>query len=333
MAKIFFVGSRRAPPVKFTAYRTPYQAHIAVVEDGLRPIVAIDTALQELSRGGFAGFSLSSDVLLGRRLATSGYLTPGGAVSPTTRRAFERYGGFGKRFGHDRPSDMTTILSRRYSLVEAASLNAPVHRAIWASAQRGDALPAAARTPMTPLIVTAPSAPPSTLDRYLRQGLAVSVHRFREEAWGWFEEGSYRRAARLFESALTMQPDDLELRLGELFSYVCLDAIRTSIAALHGMSRHKQNPFAFELNLKGRFASDEKAQKVRLESQRWAQDQKDDPQMIALHLLVLWHLGDPREAILAAGSASELFADTVYADFPAKMQAAQAALAPLGEAP
>ncbi len=284
-------------------------------------------------RGGFAGFALPGDVLAGNRLATADYLAPGGEVPPATRQAFRRYGGFGKRPGHRLPSDLTTILSRRYALVEAASLNAPVHRAIWATAQRGITLPASTVTPLTPLIVTASSAQPTTLDRYLRYGLAVSVHRSREEGWGWFEEGAYRRAARVFESALVIQPSDLELRLGELFSYVCVAAVRTAIAALDDLNRRTQNPFSSDLDLTERIASVEEARRVRLESQWLAQAEKDDPQAIALHLFILWYLGERQEAILTARAASAMLADTAYADWPAKMQSAQAALAPAGEAP
>ena len=87
----------------------------------------------------------------------------------------------------------------------------------------------------------------------------------------------YRRAARQFQLATALQPDDFESGLGELLCYVSVGADLTSLAALEQMNRQEENLFTHNLSMEDRFVTLDEARKVRLRAQQLAQGNPDDP--------------------------------------------------------
>src|ERR1043166_7522591 len=72
-------------------------------------------------------------------------------------------------------------------------------------------------------IVPSPRTP---LDQFLTSHSQVLHDRARAEAWQHFQAGDYRAAIRAFESAALLDDNDVESRIGEVFSYVALGSFR-----------------------------------------------------------------------------------------------------------
>ncbi len=244
----------------------------------------------------------------------------GSGLTLSMRGAFAQYGGFGQRREAREPASFAALLNRRYSLVEATAQDAPIHRANMNAAVRGISVPATS-APALPASADEPSADDVRIDVRTEEGLDTALSRFRREAWTLFREGAYRPAGRLFELVGTLDRSDFESRLAELFCHVAMDSVRTSFVVVEQLDRYEDNVFAHEVDLTDRFASPSDARALRLRAQQGAQANRQSPQAVARHVLVLWYLGERREALLAARSAESL-ADAKYADWPAKMQAA-----------
>ncbi len=282
-------------------------------------------------RGGFNAFALPGDRLPRIGAGTArGMLrpVPSGPLSKAQRSAFAKYGGFGRRSGRAKPGDIVVALTRRQTLIAATSLNAPVHRAFLhgtGSAMRS----AVERTPFLPSETPEGTAPPSSLDQWLRSGVDVAHKRVRERAWGWFREGRYQRAARAFETAVSLEPLDAESRIGELFCHLSLRARRTALVVFRELTIRDDNVFLHELtearvrNLTGVFGEAQALRRVRATAKLRSGPSEQNPDVRALHTLALWYLGKYYEAAQAATALARSFPDAAYADWPAKMEAAR----------
>ncbi len=237
--------------------------------------------------------------------------------------ALARYGGFDPRPGGLAAVNFESMVERRYALMAATALNAPVYRSMLKPTAGLGVLPQ--RTAPGDLDLTRNFAPSGmTFDERLRLGVVLAHQRARSEAWQWFREDEFHRAARGFESAARLEALDVESRIGELFCHLSLGAIRTAIAVQRSLNARNLNPFMAELNLSEMYSNPDLARELGVESGLWGQDADRDADLLALHVLVLWYIGEHDEAIVTATSFARDFADTAYAEWPQMMRAARA---------
>ena len=286
-------------------------------------------------RGGLIQFAFRSDrarwsSLRGRAPVPS--VSPG-AISPAMQQAFLRYGGFGRRAGQRQAGDIAMVLGRRTALIQATSLNAPVRRAMWELGSTSGLLTPMVSTPLGQTEVVEPSQDASTLDQALRHGVLRSYLRSRADGWTWFAEGNYRRAARAFETAALLEPADFESRIAEMFCYLSLGAMRTSARLLEQLARRDPNPFLHDIDIANRYGAVERSREVRLRTRLFAQANAGVASAEALHIFTLWHFGERDEAVGAAAGSSRDLTGSVYADWPAKISAAEAAVNTVDEQP
>ena len=160
------------------------------------------------------------------------------SLTSRQRRALGRFGGFSQRARRSTPADLPSMFERRYALVAATSLNAPVYRSLLKpSAGFGLASTLARMPPARPSETDNVLAPLSSLDRRLQAGVALVQARQRAEGWAWFHEGEFRRAARAFESVTLLEPQDTESRIGELFCHLSVEAVRGICCRVHPLGR------------------------------------------------------------------------------------------------
>ena len=282
-------------------------------------------------RGGYVPFALPGDVWsVARRAASGTSEAPSvkSALSPAKQRAFERYGGFGKR---QHAADRSAVFMRRYGLIAANSLNAPVYRAISKGGGLVDVRASVARTPFlySDVAEAEPEAP--TLDALLDRGDAGAQQRVAGEAWALFREGKYRRAMRAFESAVTLQPSDAESRIGEVFCYLSVGAGRTALALLGELIRRDVSLFQHDLRLADRYGSVGDVNQLRIQARLSADSAEQSADANALYVFVLWYVGEREDALRAADSLAKRAPAKAYATWPDKMRAARAAESSVNE--
>jgi len=240
------------------------------------------------------------------------------------RGVLSRFGGFGERSKRRRPVTFGSLVERRYALISATGLNSPVYRAMLEPAVDLGVKPrqqAAGDLVFLPEVV----APGLTFDQHLQRGVGRAHERMRAEAWRWFEEGEFRRAARRFESAARLEPADLESRIGELFCHLSLEAVRTAIAVQRSLHTRNVNPFSAKLNMSEMYSNPERARELGVESRLWGQSRDRSADLLALHVLVQWYIGQQDEAVATAAIYARDFTNTGYADWPEMARAARAA--------
>jgi hypothetical protein len=276
-------------------------------------------------RGGLIPFALPVDrpwrapVLRPTSVATIGaYSSVGGAPS-SAQRAYRRYGGFNSRIGQGEADNIGGLLARRSDLIQATSMNAPIHRASLERGSPGLLMALPPSVPAEGVGAIEPGAGGVSLEESLRRGVVQSYLGSRSAGWARFGEGRYRRAARSFETATLLEPADNESRVGELFCHLSLGAMRTSVGLLGRLARRDPQPFRHELNVAERYGSPEDARAIRLQTQLFAQGSEGVADAQALYLFVLWHLGDKEAAMTAAKGISRDLAGSVYADWPDMM--------------
>ena len=279
-------------------------------------------------RGGLTPFVLPGDAL-GRMRARPRTVAPGlfgtAGSLPWHRGSFNRYGGFGPRAGSGEAAGLHTALSRRQALIAATSLNAPVHRASLRSGASVGLPSTVGQVPFVPAEESNAGAPAVMLGQRLRADADVVHKHMQADAWSWFREAEYRRAARAFETAVMLQPLDAESRIGELFCHLSLGATRTAVAVLGELTRRERNPFLYDLRLADAYGDASEARRVRVESQLRASIAGDNADLRALHALALWFLGEQDEAIAAASSLVRDLPGAGYVDWPGMMHAARPA--------
>lgn len=286
-------------------------------------------------RGGFSPFALAADLYARPRLRptySSAYPSPVDQTAPQRRKTFQRYGGFETRGAGAQYQDLSAVFERRYALIAATSLNAPVHRALLATetafgrrSMRGPA----SRGPLSRMETEKDeeSTPPATLSLRLRTSVEEAHRRIRSEAWAWFGKREYRRAARAFETATSLEPSDAESRIGEILSHLSVGAVRTALAVFGELIRRDDNPFVHDLNVARASGYPARTRMLRIRQPLQAMAGSKNPDFRALRGLVLWHLGEHDEAIVATTIFLRELPSAKYADWPAKMRAAKTALA------
>jgi hypothetical protein len=224
------------------------------------------------------------------------------------------------------------MVERRYALLVATGLNAPVYRSMLSPIAGLGVLP----QPTTPGdLALAPAVAPSelTVEQRLRESVVLAHQRLQSGAWQWFREDEFRRAARGFESAARLEPLDVESRIGEVFCHLSLGAISTAVAVQRSLNARNVNPFLAELNLSEAYSNPDRARELGVESGLWGQGAERHADLLALHILVLWYIGESDEAIATAASFARDFANTDYADWPDMMRAAKAMVTREGSSP
>ncbi len=283
-------------------------------------------------RGGYTPYALPGDVFTrprGRVPHRRASLLLADMWSSERRQAFKSYGGFGTRRVNPQTRGIASALERRHALIAATSLNAPVHRAaLTANAAVGfRPMRSPALLVSTGVMESEAVEPTVTLEQRLRSSADRAHQRVRVEAWEWFRAGEFRRAARGFETAVSLEPADAESRIGELFSQVSLGAMRTALVVLRELNRHDDDPFLHDLNLTNAYGDPAQPRRLRLGLPFRAMGHSANPDARALYVLVLWYLGERDEAIIGATTLAGELSSGTYADWPAKMRAARASLA------
>ncbi len=270
-------------------------------------------------RGGFSRFALPTDLLPFERFralrraettATSGYLDPG--VLPS----FNQYGGFRPRAHANEEPEIGTVLRRRQELVSATGLNAPVHRALNRGEGAGVVRSLVAVTPVVqpvPVVELSDSSVASPLDELLHDNAFREYDRVELRAWQSLYEGSYRSAARAFETVSLMEPSNVAARLGFLFAHLGLQSHSTARAVVSELSRRKTSPFLAGIDLSAVFADATVVRRLRVIARTVAVSDSVGRRDLALQTLVLWYLGEPEEALalsrrLVARSDASAFA-------------------------
>lgn len=276
-------------------------------------------------RRGYLPFSLPGDawsVALRAASGTGADPSVQSVLTPAKQRAFERYGGFGRRRQSD---DKFGLLTRRYGLIAGSSLNAPVYRAISKGGGLVDVRSSLARTPFLHAEDGEVAEEAPTLDDLLDRGDVAARQRSEGEAWALFREGQYRRAMRAFESAITLAPSDFESRIGELFCYLSVGATRTALALLGELVRRDINPFQHDLRMAERYGNLGDVNLLRIQGRRWADAADQSAETNAIYIFVLWYLDEREDALRAAESLAKRAPAKAYALWPQKMRAARAA--------
>lgn len=277
-------------------------------------------------RRGELPFSLTGDP---RRATDTGmvpFLRSGYPRSPVGQRrttdiarrhAFEAYGGFGKRIRRQEAGSVLAALDRKHALIAATGINAPIHRAFLEHEGRLVPSSRAITDEQADRFFTAiDESAPTLADRFERRTDIVH-QQSRDKAWGLFKEAQYRAAARAFQMAYTLDSGDIESRLGEMFCQLSVGAVRTAVSAFREMLRRDPTPFTDDMNLVSRFIDPREALRVRLQTRMLA-DATDQPDVDAMHALVLWSMWQHREA--------QIYADALQRRAPGKPYAAWSAL-------
>jgi len=280
-------------------------------------------------RGGYADFALGGDLFNVRPASPLRYPYPGADVPAVIRRTYAQYGGFERREVGAPGGDIETAIMRRRTLLDATSLIAPVHRA-RVSHGVGMAMPATVRGELpAPAVTPEPGPALSSLDERLRSGINRSYLQKRSEGWSLFRKGSeevsqYRRAARAFEAAVILEPEDYEARIGRLLSHLSLQDYHTAVVLLAELTRHDPDPFSHDLNVAELYGDPVHARQVRMNCESLVQATGHDPSVTALHAFILWYVGDKDRAIAAAEDLAREHPIATFVNWPAQMRASRA---------
>jgi tetratricopeptide (TPR) repeat protein len=256
----------------------------------------------------------------------------GGLPSADQRQAFQQYGGFGPRpLSEAQPGDVSDALRRRYGLIQATTQTAPVARANYAYASVAGLRSMHDRAILRPVepgpfdSVEPPDVSASTLTEELVRGVDLTLGIRKQQAWAYFREGDYRKAARTLEAVAVLDRDDMESRIGEMFAYVSHGSTRKAIALLGEFARRAPDPFSINVNMAERYGRREEVLRLTLQARAQASAGRESPPLIALSTLIFWYAGDREEARSTAVGLRTIGRGTVFESWPAKLEAAHAA--------
>lgn len=281
-------------------------------------------------RGGLAPFALPGGLPPVGRPPRFQYPHAGANVSEDVRSLYRQYGGFEQRATGAQMGDVGKAFTRRNDLIEATSLNSPVHRARATHGVVGIGLAGAVRDSALRQADTPPVAADAVgLDDWLSQTLTQSYSRARAEGWSWFRKGreensNFRRAARAFESAVILDPLDFESRIGALFSHLSLGGFHTAMALLGELTRRDANLFAHAVDLAELYGDPIYARQVRLSCESYAQAGGGKALPRALQVFVTWYIGERERAIAEAETLQKVSSETGFAGWVAQMRSVQA---------
>lgn len=285
-----------------------------------------DTDRRGRQRGESNPFILPGDVPLFRpppATANANELFPGATTAASARKSYAMYGGFEPKVeSPETGGEAIEAMTRRRMLIEATTVNAPIHRSLTRDASAYGLRRQIEQTPFDASLADEP--PTRTVVEGLRHGVERAYERTRTEAWAWFREGEYRRAARAFETAGMLNRSDQAAAIGEIVSYWSLapEAPRTPIAILGQLMRRGGNPFSHDLNLAGAYPDLQTAQRMMIRAKLQAAPDDVNAQVAALDALVLWYLGERTEALLVADKLGRRPAGAAFAEWPTKMREA-----------
>jgi tetratricopeptide (TPR) repeat protein len=281
-------------------------------------------------RSGNEPFALPNDVWAVSRLSAMGTQdrpSVKSALSTAKRRAFEKYGGFARRRQTDEQGQPEDVLTRKSGLLNAYSLNAPVYRALTRPKGMVDLKSSVGRTPFLGSDLPDDTVSP-TLEQQLDRTSEAEYQRVRQEAWALYRDGDYRQAIRTFETALTLSPEDLEARIGEIFAYLTLGARRTAAALFTELLARDENPFRHELRMRERFGNVADPNTLQLQAGLLSRDDVQNVDASALYTFALWYLGQKDDAVRAAEALARRAPNRPYALWPVKMNAVRGASPP-----
>lgn len=278
-------------------------------------------------RGGVNPFALPGDrVLQATTPLLSRQRNPGttrivNQYPASLQQIYNQYGGFGPRRGEPAIGDALNALTRRQDLILATSLNAPVRRALW---QRGTSLSLRTTVEQTPFndVSDQDDKDMITLDQRLLGQVNYSHQHLRQQAWGWFHDGEYRRSMHAFETAIILESGDLESYIGTLFSHLSLGATQSAFLLLHQLHIRDMNPFQDNLSMTNRFGHEASMRQIQLMVQAWTENNRDNPDFYAMQALVSWYLDDRNGAIVALQNTKNNYTRSPYQDWLTKMQTA-----------
>lgn len=283
-------------------------------------------------RGGVLPFSLGGDRLRAAAVG-SGLLSRrslgGEAFSLSRAGAFDR---FGNRQSSSLPvGTAAAAIERRRNLLAGSSRNAPIFRALQRMGRTG--LGAQRTLEETPFVQAQPETPepdePQTaLHDFLNARADLDRSRLRSEAWEDFRSGKYLDAARSFATATRLDPSDNVSRTGELLCHVIVKMHRTALVVFNELVRHDENLFGHALEGSGvksaapLFGDPGQVGRLRSAARLRTGPSESNLDVRAMHLLMLWHLGETSEAQRGAVALSRDFPASPYAAWPGKMRGA-----------
>lgn len=218
---------------------------------------------------------------------------------------WEAYGGFRDHWAARNPQSLADMLRRRSSILAATSLNAPVKRASmtlgFATAPPLRSRGALGRSALLSESEIGEKREASTvpLSSQMQQRVAVMHGRARREAWAYFRNVEYVRAARLFDSATTLIPRDAESQIGEVFCYASNGSYHSAFVSMEALARRDLNPFLHRVDIASRYQDKGEADLVQTQVGAFAQS-SEELRATALNAFVLWYLGKRDAAITQA---------------------------------
>ncbi len=278
-------------------------------------------------RGGLSNYAIPGDVLGVQRLFQGGRFSSGPlgrfSLAPSSmtasRHAFSRYGGFSDRASTD-TGRVGDLLARRQELIAATTVNAPVHRALGQRGTFDPGLMSIAATPFVPseAPVRSDDAPP--IAELLRESVDGHTQRLLRLGWSWFSEQQYGRAYRSFESTLVVDPNNKQAGVGRVFCRLSVGAMRSAMVEVAFLARQPGNPFVQPFVLAEKYQSSDAASHVLFQTRLFAERNATQVVPEALHVYVLWYLGEKEEALRLAAVLAKRHPQSPYADWPALMQ-------------
>jgi hypothetical protein len=266
---------------------------------------------------------------------------------PLTRRTAERppevfaplqesadyYALFGPYRGVTSEQSTEEILRRKNSMLSVLSGPAPLRIAQERSKDRPSPRGIIERTPVTRSQPMPEEEPNVSLGQQMTSRFEVMHRRAREEAWSLFEEGKFRQATRAFQAVLSLEPRDIESRIGEIFSALSTSSFRSAMATLQQLMHRTSNPFAHRVDMRQRYGSARAVQAMRTLMQRFVQGTEGESDQLALYTFAMWYLGMKEPAKAAAEKLEQLGPDSAYYEWSKLMEDAEAAAATVEEVP
>jgi hypothetical protein len=211
-------------------------------------------------------------------------------------------------------------LYRRFGLIRATAYTTPVHRALLRSQKNSAILPIWEEPPAQDSAAVEERAA-DTLEQRLALSNADLPRRARDEAWERFALGDFRLSAKAFSSAAALDRNDLEAHVGAMVCHVALGTLRGAAALLDGCPVRDRRLFELDLDLRERFGKDDLMKDLRTRCKYHAQTEGGDDRTAALHLLLLWYLGERDEAVFIASTIPKRYPGSRYSQWAEQMRA------------
>jgi hypothetical protein len=235
------------------------------------------------------------------------------------------YALFGPYRGMTTEQSTDEVLRRKSSMLSAIGMGGPLRIARERSKDRPTPRGIIEQTPVTRSQPMPEDEPSVSLGQQMTSRFQVMHRRAQEEAWSLFEEGKFRQAARSFQAALSLEPRNVESRIGEVFSALSTASFVSAMTTLQQLTRHTSNPFAHRVDLPRRYGSARAVQAMRTRMQWFVQEAEGESDPLALYAFAMWYLGMKEPAKDAAEKLKQLGPDSAYYQWGKLMEDAEAA--------